>query len=815
MHDLLFGLRMLRKEPGLALAAALSIAIGIAASTTVFSVVNRVLFTPLPVEDGRSLMAVSGQRKGGSPGNSLSWPDLDDLRAEKGIFQDVAGMFPVVPASLTQGEGTAKRLWGHMVTGNFFAVSRAPLMLGRGFRADEDQVPGRDLVVVLSHHVWAGQLGADRSIVGRTIRLNQREFTVVGVTAPGFRGTEVGLVADFWIPFALQREMLGGMSQTMEVRHSRDHHFLMVMARLQPGVTRESAQAALDVMAERLGKAYPATNKDFRLWVEPAGQISPAFRSSVVSFLSLLLVVMMLVLGIACANVANLLLARAAKRQREIGTRLAVGAGRGRLIRQLLTESLLLAALGTGLSVVLTRWAQVALGQLRLPVPVPIDFTLEFDWRVTLFATALTVLTTLAFGLAPAFRATKTDLMSSLRVHSASMSGGRRRLNSLLVCGQVAVAVLLLAGSVLVLRSLQNTHRADLGLRAENLLLVTVDPALDGVPVARTGELLTQISSRLRGLPGVETASYTDLLPLSFGGQTSGVQTDEERAKNVDGQRSADYYHVGDDYVGAMGMQLLRGTADFRSFRGDTVPTVINETFARKVWPDRDALGQRFYRGKTGFTVIGVARDSKSRTLQEDPRPVYYAEFERGYEGQALLGVWMLVRTSQVPHRMAEAVRKEMRLAFPNVSVFQTQTMEEHVNEAQILPRMAALVFGFAGGAALLLSLTGLFGVISYSVSRRTREIGIRMALGASQESVLGMVLRQGLVLSVTGLLIGLAAALASTRVLVGLLYGVSPTDAVTFTVVPLLLLATSLVASLIPARRASRLAPLVALREE
>lgn len=815
LQDLRFGLRILQNEPILTLAAVLSIGLGVAANTTVFTMANKVLFQQLPVEQSGSLYAIYGMDKGKPPGETISFPDYLDIRAEKSIFSSVSSYFPLVPANLTGAGGRPNRLWGQIVTGNYFDTARMRPHLGRTFAPSEDQVPDRDFVVVLSHHTWRSKLGGDPSIVGKTIRLNQRPFTVIGIAAPGFRGADTGLIAGFWIPMALHSMVAALKAHSEERFHSREHQWLMTIARLQPGVSIEQAQAALHTIGDRLSKEFPAIHKEQSYYIERAGQANPGFRKPIVAFLSLLLAVMLIVLLIACANVANLLLARAARRQREIGTRLALGAGRGRLIRQLLTESFLLAAMGGAVAILLTRLAQFGFTRIPFSFPVPLDFSTVMDWRVALFALLLTLLTTLFFGLAPALRAGRTDLVTALRVLTSDGSATRKRFraSNLLVVAQVSAALVLLTGAGLVLRSLRNAHTIDLGMNPRNLHLLSVDPALDGMQPAQIARLLPQIQQRLRQIPGVANVSFCDLLPLSFGGQNSGTHNEAEHGKSKRESHSASFVNVGEDFIAAIGMTLTQGSPDLRKQPGGPIPAIVNEELARRLWPGESAVGRIFYTGDTQHRVAGVVRNAKMRTIGESTRPAFFRLLDGRFHGEALLGFRILVRTQD--NFPAARLRQEMAAAFPSVSVFDMETMEQHVGGALILPRMGAVIFGFAGGIALLLAITGLFGVIHYSVSRRSREFGIRMALGAGALRILALVLRQGTILVTAGVSIGILASSAGSRLLENILYGVSPTDALTFILVPTVLFTTAALACLVPAWRASRLLPSAALREE
>jgi predicted permease len=815
LNDLKYAARLLAKEPILTLAAALSIALGVAPNTTVFTIANKALLRGIPAGDPETLVSVYGQHKGQSPGETISRPDFDDLAAMKEIFEDAACYFSILPANIRDKDARPMRLWGQLVTPNYFRVAKVTPRYGRTFAEGEGVTPGKDQVVVLSHHLWRDKLGADPSIVGREILLNRRKFTVIGIAAEGFRGMDVGLSTDFWVPMSLASQLMpNGENEFRDTK--RGTFWLNGIARLRPGVTLEKARAAVQVLNDRLAKEYPDTNKQSALYIEKAGQLNPAARGPAIAFFALLLVVMTLVLLIACANVANLLLARAAARQREIATRLAIGAGRGRLIRQLLTESLLLAALGGGMAVLMTEWLANLIANVQLPIPVPVDFKTGVDWRVAAFSLLLTLLTGVVFGLVPALRATRQDLAGGLRVHAADAFGSARRfsLGNLLVGAQVAAAALLLIGSALFLRSLQSVHSIDLGLNPNNLLILTIDPALDGKSKQQTVQTLAALRNRVAEIPGVTAVSYTDMMPLMFGGQASSVETPEQHAsKDKTKTVIADFASVGEQYLPAMGIKLEAGEGNLRE-RAGTPAAVVNRAFVDQMFPNQSPIGRTFHRGRHQYEIIGVAANSKIRSVGESPRPAMYIPVDE--EGaNAILGFRLLVRTTGAPQAIAPVIQQTMRQQFPDVSVYDTQTMQDHVANAQILPRMAAWIFGFAGAASLVLAVVGLFGVVSYSVSRRYREIGIRMALGANPVIILRWILAHGLRVTLIGAALGVVAAAAGTRVLSNLLYGVSATDPVSFGIVPVLLLSVALVACLVPALRASRMDPQSVLREE
>jgi predicted permease len=567
----------------------------------------------------------------------------------------------------------------------------------------------------------------------------------------------------------------------------------------------------VNVIKRRLDATWRSSEKRHDpVTLQPAGGLIAGSVSPAYALMAVLMVVAGLVLLVACANVANLLLARATGRQKEIAIRLATGAGRGRLVRQLLTESLLLALAGSAAGFLLAALAARAVSGFRLPVPVPVVFDFNVDLRVALFTIGLSLATALLFGLVPALRATRLDLLDALKDGaSVSSRAGRSGLRNTLVVVQVALSLVLLTSAGLFLRSFGNASSIDIGFNSANILVAAVDPALNNYSPARTTQFLTGLRTRVAALPGVRSMSFVNLVPLSIAnnGRTFSV----DAAQTVD----ADVYSVFDGYFETMGIPLLRGR-DFDPRAGNRNAVILNQTMAGRLFPRQDPVGRVVRSGKTSYTVIGVARNSKSRTVGEEPVNCAYEFLDVDpAKGVSFFGTSALVRTSVDPHRLDRPVRAAIAALDPDLAVFNTETMQEHVAKSLLLPRISAWLLGIFGAAGLMLGAIGLYGVMSYSVRRRTHEIGIRMALGARGASVLAMVLRQGLTLTAVGLAIGLAIAVGVGRLAGSLLYGISGTDPITFLIVPAVLIATALVAIVVPARRAARVDPLVALRNE
>jgi len=810
LQDVKYGLRMLARTPGFTAIIIISIALGIAANTTVFSVANGLLWAVLPVKDPGRLVAFS-------EGESISYPDYIDYRGQTtDVFEGgVCAHFPIVPASLG-GKGEPERIWGQLVSGNYFSVVGVKPALGRAILPAEDEVLSRDAVVVLSHSLWQRRFASDAGVIGRAVVLNGQRYTVVGVTPAAFYGTDHGIVTEFWVPLAMAEQIMPDLAKD-QPRSARDNQWLTLNARLKPGVRHAQAVAAVNVVKKRIDDTYRKDQKQHSrpITLDPAGGLIAGSQTPALSLMAVLMVVVGLVLLVACANVANLLLARATGRQKEIAIRLAMGAGRRRLVRQLLTESVLLALAGAVVGFGLAALAASALSRFELPLPFPIVFDFHVDLRVLAFTVGLSFLTALLFGLAPALRATRLDLVTALKSESTILGRFRRvSLRNSLVVVQVALSLVLLVGAGLFLRSLQSASSIDIGMKPDNILLMAFDPKLHNYSREKTRQFLSQLREHVSALPGVRSVSFIDTLPLSIGGVSFGFKA----ANGKGGAKqdvNADVFSVGSGYFETLGIPLLRGR-DFRPQTDDEHVALINETMARHLFGNEDPLGRQMVADKISYTIIGVARDSKSRTLGEEPTNCAYLFVEAAPEKVfSFFGISLVVKTGVSPRNLLRPVREQIAALDPNMAVFNTETMQEHVAKSLLLPRVSATLLGVFGAVGLTLASIGLYGVMSFAVRRRTREIGIRMALGAQPASVLRMVLSQGLGLIAVGLVIGLGLAFALGHFMASLLYGVSGTDRITFIAVCAVLLATAFTASVIPARRAAHVAPTTALRYE
>jgi len=810
LQDVRYAIRTLVKTPGFTVVIIISIALGIAANATVFSVANGLLWGLLPVKDPGSMVTFS-------EGESFSYPDYMDYRDQTAdVFEGgVAAHFPLIPASFA-GTGEPERVWGQVVSGNYFSILGVHMALGRPILPEEDQVVGRDHVVVLSHRLWQRRFGAGADILGHGVVLNGQHYTVVGVAPVDFYGTDRGIVSDFWVPLAMAEEIMSDLMVEGGGRTNRDNQWLMLNARLEPRVTRTKAMAVVNIVKKRIDDSYRKDEKRHdTITLQTGGGLIAGSETPAFTLMAVLMIVVGLVLLVACANVANLLLARATGRQKEIAIRLAMGANRRQLIRQLLTESFLLALGGAGVGFLLASGAAFAISTFRLPLPFPVVFDFNVDMRVAAFTVTLSFVTALLFGLVPALRATRPDLVGALK-ESSTVFGrvGRTGMRNTLVVVQVALSLVLLTMAGLFLRSLGNASSIDIGFKPDNILVMTVDPKLHNYSRERTVQFLSQLRDRVSALPGVRSVSFVDSLPLSIGGTSFDFKVDAAKDR-PELSLNANVYNVGSGYFQTMSIPLLRGR-DFNPQFDNQSVAIINETMAGHLFPNQDPISRVMRAQKNSYTVIGVARNSKSRSLGEESVNCAYLFLEAAPEKVvSLFGISIIVKTSVNPPLLARSVRDQIADLDPNMAVFNTGTMQDHVNKSFLLPRISALLLGTFGAVGLTLAAIGLYGVMSYSVRRRTHEIGIRMALGARPGTVLRMVLGQGLSLTGVGAAIGLGIALGLGHFTARLLYGISGTDLLTFITIPAVLLAAAIIAIVVPAIRAARVEPTTALRYE
>jgi predicted permease len=813
MQDLKYGLRMLVKSPGFSLVAILSLALGIGANTAIFSLINAVLLRPLPVTDPGTLVAVSttDQR---NPGNlPVSHLNFKDLRAQNAVFTDMAALtFNQVNYSHGQ---ESEQIPVQVVTANFFSLLGAEPAIGRGFRPEEEtQVTP---VAVVSHGFWERSLGSDPAAVGKTLTLNRTPYTIVGVAPKNFTGVFLGGGPSVWLP------MSRDLTPQPTWYETRRGLFLFSVARLKPGVTVEQARANLKTIFANLEQAFPVDNKGRSATAVPLleARLNPNGQGAnvLVQQSTVLMIVVGIVLLIACANIANLLLSRATRRRREVAIRLALGAKRSRLVRQLLTESLMLSILGGIAGMVLASWTLDAIVAAELPLPFPIDpAALSLDPRVLAFTASLAILTGILFGLAPALQASKPDVVPVLKNELVASATGQRGLRAffslrqMLVVAQVALSLIALIAAGLFLRELQHSQNINTGFETRGVLVMNFNLLREGYTPDRGTVFYDQIVERVAALPGVKGAAMAQSPPLAGGFMRSVFP--EGADTTTTGRILIQVNTVGTGYFQTIGIPIVKGR-DFT--RGDTMEApkvvVINETMAQQFWKGEEPLGKRFkFFGDQDYTtVVGVAKDSKYNGVVEDPQNFIYQPLNQNYTPQATLHV----RAAADAASLANAVRGAARELDPSLSVFNLRTLEEQVSNSLQPLKMNVLMLAVFGSLALLLASIGLYGVASYSVSQRTREIGVRMALGAQPSSVLGLVLGHGMILVAAGLAIGLAVAYSAAGLMSALVVGVSPRDPLTFGATAAALGTIALLASYIPARRATRIDPLIALRTD
>lgn len=815
IQDLRYGIRILLKSPGVSIVAVLVLALGIGANTAIFSGVSAFLFRPLPVpEPDRLVRALEVADDRGS--DDLSYPDYVDYREQNTVFEGVIAESIIQAAISDQKQNDV--VWGQAVSANYFDVLRVQPMLGRGFTADEDKTPGAAAVVVLGHSLWQRRFASDQNIVGQTVQLNGRAYNVIGVAPPSFKGTKFGLSLDFWAPMMMVEEL----NRSPKLLTSRNSHWMNVLARLKPGVSREQAAAKMSAIAQRINQSYPdARTNGTRITLKTEqdgrwGDAAVVMKSAGV----IAMAIVGLILLIACANVANLLLARAASRRREMGVRLALGASRARLVRQLLTEGLVLSVLGGALGLLLANWI-TALMQGFIPV-LPYNLVSDFfglDAGALWFTLGVSLLSGVVFGLAPALNASNPELVPLLKGDASTGESGKRRritLRNALVVAQVAMSLVVLVCGGLFIKSFRHAQQMDPGFNPKNVLLVALNPQLVGYDGDQTRNFYQQIIDRVAALPGVQSASVAGLLPLGDSSNSNGpiLKEGETLAPGSPGRNIMNNV-VSAGHFKTLQIPLIAGRDfDDRDRKGTPRVIIINERMAQLMWPGENAIGKRVFVGPgstEAIEVIGVAQTGKYRALAESPKAYYYSPMsQRGATGMTLI-----VRTSGDPRSLAGAVRKEVQSLDSRIPVSSIKTMNEHLTWALWAPNMAATMALAFGAVALLLSAVGLYSVMAYVVSQRTREVGIRMALGAQRRDVLRLITSQGMRLALIGVVIGFALSLALARALSSVLIGVSAYDLTTFIVVPLLLAIVAFVACLIPARRAARVNPLVALRYE
>ena len=816
INDLRFAVRMLIKYPAFSIVAFLALVLGIGANTTVFGIINALVLRSLPVGHSEEVVKVFTTDNHIKGNQSTSYLNFQDYEKQNTAFTSMAA-YTFAGVGMTRGSDTLN-VGGLLVTGNYFDLLQVKPSLGRMFLPEEDSTPNGHPVVVLGYKFWK-KLGADPTIVSSQVTLNGHSFTVIGVAPAAFTGVDIGLDPDIYVPMSMHQWIRPGGDMWFELRRAL---LLNIIARLKPEVTMSQAQAQMRTIAKQLEQAYPDVNKERSIALvsleaaKSQGLGGPNNEDLARNVSLLLLAASVSILLIACANVANLLLARSTARQGEMAIRLALGAGRGRIVRQLLTESILLGVLGGIGGVILAYCLGDVLVALLPPTPFPISLNPQPDWRVLISSFAVAVFSGIIFGLAPALQMARWDLIQGLRERVSTGGGAGTRLNlrSLLVVAQIAVSLLLLIGSGLFLKSFYKAQAIDPGFRTDNLDIVTINPVLAGYDSDRALQVVRAIADQIRHDPHVAGADVNNWVPL-FGGEGRTIVIDGRDPNDEHNRKFANYSPITPGYFQTMGIQLLRGRnfTEQDAEKNAAPVAIIDETMASEFWPNEDALGRRFrfMISKEPIEVIGIARNSKAVTLGETPISMVYWPLKEITDQ----GITLFVHTTGAPGMMLSEIRRIVRSVDVHIPITYEKTIRQHMAIALWPSWMGAMLLGSLGLLAFILASMGVYGVMAYSVSQRTRELGIRMALGAQTSQVIRLVLRQGMLLAAIGLGFGLFAAFGSTHLAGSLLYGVNPNDPVIFVGVTSLLAFAAFAACYFPARRALKIDPIAALRTE
>jgi predicted permease len=823
-HDIRYACRWLLRSPGFAVVAMLSLGLGIGANTAIFAVLDAMLLRPLPVADPSRLVDLYTSGADGDAYSTNSVPDLQDFSARATTVEGIAAYTPMF-APVTSRERT-RLAFGEIVSGNYFQVFGIPAQLGRTL-LPEDDVVGAPATVVISEALWRREFAADPGVVGRALRIRGTPHTIVGVIGSAFPGMVPLLAPEMWV--ALSRfediepaginEVVPSPTGTNRLTR-RGQRWLFAKARLKPGVSVDQARAELQVLAAQIAAANQPTNRTRRVTVRATSltRVHPELDGLLTWILSGTMLAVGLVLLIACANVAGMLLARASAREREISIRLALGAGRGRLVQQLLVESVILGGAGGAVGIALAWWLTRALASMELPIPFPISLNLHIDARVLGFSLAAALATGIVAGLAPALRSTRVDLMTALKgnLTGARAAGRRWTLRDGLVVGQMAVTTLLLVMAGLLLRSLMASQHADVGFKSDGLALVSTDTQLARYSDERGHQFFDEAMRRVRALPGVESVALASRLPFSLNFNRYNIAIPDHQKSPDEMGASIDSSIVSPEYFGTIGLGIVQGRGFVDQDQPKTPPVVvINETMARQYWPAGNAIGQRVFERTLSsghsFEIVGIVADHKTRTVGESSHPsIYFATAQR-WQGFNVL----VARTRGDEHALLDAMRRTALEIDPSLLLIDRQTMRDQMSAMLFPVRAAAALVTVFGAVGLLLAAIGLYGVIAFSVARRAREIGIRVAIGARPNAVLGLIMRQGLTLALIGLVTGGVLAAAATRIVAGALYGIRPSDPVSWGIAALVLLTVAALANFIPAQRAMRLDPSRVLRSE
>jgi predicted permease len=811
--ELRHALRALVKAPSLTLVVILTIGLGVGANAALFSVLNSFMLRPLPVRDPGSLVVLANVHEGNERPHSISYPDYLDYRKSPAFGDSTAYFFSFLGLS---EESRAERIAACFVSSSYFSMLGINPAVGRLIQPGEGDTQGRDAVIVLGHSYWVRRFGGDRSVVGRTVLVNGKPLTVIGVVPASFHGTFTVAEFDAYLPLGMYAL---DAAQNSSLFTKRDEHSMNVLAHLAPGVGRAQAEAALDAVARSLEQQYPDTNKTVRPRVIPEhlARPSPENAEQLPLVSAVFMAMVGLVLLVACVNVINLLLVKATGRRRELALRAALGAGRGRLMRQLITESVLL-AMGGGLAgLAIGRLLSRVLSSIRLPGDLPFRFDFDFDWRVYAYVSALSAVAGVLVGLLPGLRAARVDLNEVLREAGRSQAeGGRQRLRKALVVAQVAISLVLLIAAGLFVRSLGRAQNVDLGFDPRGVLNLSMDVAQQGYDETRGRAFYKDVEERVAALPGVAAVSFALSAPLGMMNTTSYFTIEGQNLDPKSRRPFSGYNLIGPGYFETMRVRLRAGRAfTTHDDRGSTPVAIVTKYMADRFWPNENALGKRFKADDLGddwLEVVGVADDGKFQWIFEDPEPYFFAPLDQHYRA----GQVLQVRTTTTPESLAQPISRAIHGLDANLPVYDVLSMEQVLEGGNgfFLLRIGAAFAAGLGLLGLVLAAVGVYGVVSYAASQRTQEIGIRVALGAEPRDVRRLVVRQGFVPVLIGIAAGLLAAAGLAQLLANLLFGISPTDPATFAGVTGILATIAAIACYLPARRATRMSPVVALRQ-
>jgi putative ABC transport system permease protein len=814
--DLAYAFRTIGRSPGFAAVAVLSLALGIGANTTIFTLVNALLLNPLPVSRPSELAAVLTVDEKNPGVSTVSYPNYKDYRDKNDVFTGVAAYsFPNLVSMRASGD-EPDQVFVEFATGNYFDLLGLEPSLGRFFLPEEDETPGSHPVAVLSHGLWKRKFGSDPKVLGSTIRLSGHPYTVVGVAPDGYKGVTVIFGPDLWVPTMMQLQL--APAQFKNFFDDRRALFFNVFGRLRPGVSLEQASANVGVISNALAQEYPEPNRGRSAKTVPLTEASlfpggPGGRQAIVLGSAVLMIIVGLVLLIACSNVANLMLAKAVARQKEVAIRLSMGAGRTRLMRQLLTESTVLGVLGGLVGILVAYVGRNFIWSFRPAFVANNLLQPTLDAHVFVFALAVSLATGLLFGLVPAIQASRFSVVEALKNDSRAVGGAERRfsLRNALVVVQVALSIVSLVAAGLFLRSASHAREIDPGFETKRLGIMLVNPGQGGYDQSRSERFYDDVLARVSSIPGLHSASFASNFPLFGGFQRSvfpeGIENQERQEGILVASNTVD---VG--FFDTFDVALLHGRDFTAADRKDSLPVaIVNEKMAEQFWPGEDAVGKRFrFYGNSFMTeVVGVVETTKIVTLGEDPQACFYVPLDQNFSDAMNL----YLRTDGDPAPVMAAAQREIRAMDPLVPVINPLTVGEVIDQSLFAPKLAASLLGVMGGIALALASVGLYGVLAFRVAQRSREIGLRMALGAGRREVLRMVLGSAMSVVGVGVLIGLAAAFAVSRAVSSLLFGISTSDPTTFLGVTVLLTVVAFLASTLPALRASRVDPLVALR--